>query len=476
MAHLQELDDTLDEIPSLPMGESAVGRDFLFVIFDCNRPLRGASRYALDSVDEVDIGRSERAAARYETRATAKLHVGLPSPFVSRPHARIRRTRDGWELIDLGSRNGSTVNGRRVTGAVPLRDGDLFECGRTILILRRRLEARISDPNAVEATATPRRRGLVTLIPALDRRHSALERIAGSRLSVLLLGESGTGKEVFARSVHERSGRTGEFVPVNCGGVPTSLFESMLFGHVKGAFSGAVRDERGLFRAAHGGTLFLDELGDMPPAAQAVLLRVLEDGRVYPVGSTRAFEADVRIVAATLRPMDDLVAKGEFRADLLARLSAFTHVLEPLRSRREDFGLIVGALLPDIAGAQAEAIEFTVDAALALLGHSWSLNIRELKQCLASALALSDEPIIRRGGLPRAFLSPAVAASGERSTRNSLLELIRAHRGNVAAVARQMQKDPAQVRRWIARERIDLDAIRRESAAAEDDDASARHT
>jgi DNA-binding NtrC family response regulator len=459
-------EDTLDESLPVSVGELAVRRDFLFVILDCDRPMRGASRYALDGVDEVEIGRSVGPSARPET--TGKLSVGLPSPFVSRPHARIRRTRDGWELTDLGSRNGSTVNGQRVTGAVLLRDGDLFECGRTILTIRRRLESHVGDARVVEATTTPQGRGLVTLLPTLDRKHSALERIARSRLSVLLLGESGTGKEVFARSIHERSGRTGDFVPVNCGGVPTSLFESILFGHVKGAFSGAVRDERGLFRAAHGGTLFLDELGDMPPAAQAVLLRVLEDGRVYPVGSTRAFEADVRVVAATLRPMGELVTKGEFRADLLARLSAFTHGLEPLRSRREDFGLIVGALLSDVAGAQAEAVRFTVDAALALLGHSWALNIRELKQCLASAIALSDEPIIRRGSLPGAILS-AAAAPGKRGIRDSLVDLIRAHHGNVAAVARQVQKDPAQVRRWIARERIDLGAIRRGKLGPDDD-------
>src|SRR5262249_24796529 len=154
---------------------------------------------------------------------------------------------------------------------------------------------------------------------------AALARIASMPIPVLLLGESGTGKEVLARAVHTLSGRSGAFVAVNCGGLSASLIESQLFGHVKGSFTGAGRDEPGLVRAADRGTLFLDEIGDLPLAAQAALLRVLQEREVVPVGGARPVAVDLRVVAATHRPLEKMAAKGDFRADLLARLSGYRH-------------------------------------------------------------------------------------------------------------------------------------------------------
>src|SRR5262249_27731601 len=164
-------------------------------------------------------------------------------------------------------------------------------------------------------------------------------------LSVLLFGETGTGKEVLAGAIHRTSARTGAFVAANCGALPAALVESQLFGHVRGAFTGAVRDGPGFVRAADRGTLFLDEIGDLAPPAQAALLRVLEEYEVVPVGTTRAVHVDVRVIAATHRPLDQMAERGEFRQDLYARLAGFVQRIPPLRERREDLGLLVGGVL-----------------------------------------------------------------------------------------------------------------------------------
>src|SRR5262249_4252107 len=160
-------------------------------------------------------------------------------------------------------------------------------------------------------------------------------------LSILLLGETGTGKEVLARSLHALSQRPGPFIAVNCGAIPENLVEGQLFGHVRGAFSGALKDEPGLVRAAQGGTLLLDEIGDLPASSQAALLRVLQESEVRPVGSTQTVKVDVRIIAATHRPLESLIKGNAFRHDLYARLAGFRFELAPLRKRKVDLGLLI---------------------------------------------------------------------------------------------------------------------------------------
>ena len=202
---------------------------------------------------------------------------------------------------------------------------------------------------------------------------------------------------------------------MNCGALPAALVESLLFGHVKGAFSGAARDEIGFVRSAEGGTLFLDEIGDLPPASQAALLRVLQEHEVIPVGATRATKVDVRVIAATHRPLETLSGGGggAFRSDLLARLRGYTHRLPPLCERAADLGVILADILVQVAGDRATRLTLTPEAARALLRYSWPLNIRELRQAMASAVALAVEDVIDLKHLPAELSAPPIPAAGE---------------------------------------------------------------
>ncbi len=218
----------------------------------------------------------ERNASRLPEGTTRKLELRLPGTTISKAHGRLLKNGDAWIFEDMGSRNGSFINGKRVTRAA-LRDRDFLEIGSVFLRYRTGL------PSSPAAAAdldlqTPETTRFVTLVPPLADQHDALGRIARTPITILLLGESGTGKEVLATGIHASSGRAGSFVAVNCGALAASLLESQLFGHVKGSFTGAIRDEPGYVRRADGGTLFLDEIGDLPQPAQATLLRVLEAG------------------------------------------------------------------------------------------------------------------------------------------------------------------------------------------------------
>jgi transcriptional regulator with GAF, ATPase, and Fis domain len=275
---------------------------------------------------------------------------------------------------------------------------------------------------------------------------------------VLLRGESGAGKEVLAAAVHRLSGRRGRFQPVNCGAIPPNLTESTLFGHRRGAFSGAVDDQPGLVRGADGGTLLLDEIGDLPLPAQAALLRVLQESELLPLGAARPVKVDLRVVAATNQDLEALAAEGRFRRDLLARLSGYVCHVPPLRERREDFSLIVAALMTKLGAADAT---FSADAARALLRYEWPLNVRELGKCLASAVALARGKRITSEHLPPLVNAAPPAPAVDNGRRDELIAQLRAHRGNVSAVARAMGKARAQVQRWLRRFRIDPVAFRR---------------
>jgi transcriptional regulator with GAF, ATPase, and Fis domain len=288
-------------------------------------------------------------------------------------------------------------------------------------------------------------------------------------IPVLLLGESGTGKEVLARVTHELSGRPGAFVAVNCGAIPPNLVESHLFGHQKGSFSGAVRDELGFVRSANGGTLFLDEIGDLPPASQAALLRVLQEGEVHPVGAARPVRVDVRVIAATHRSLDRMQDDGSFRRDLYARLSGFVVQVPPLRERKEDIGQLIGELLV----RSETTVRIRPDAASLLVRYDWPLNVRELSQCLSTAAALATDGLIKLEHLPPqvarqegpiSLLSvvegPASAGVRSRNTplspedealRADLVQRLEANGFNISAVAREMGKARQQVQRWVRR-------------------------
>jgi len=293
---------------------------------------------------------------------------------------------------------------------------------------------------------------------------AALPRIARSSLPVVVVGESGTGKELVARAVHALSQRSGPFQAVNCAAIPATLLESELFGARKGAFSGAAEDRPGLVRAADRGTLLLDEVADLPPPAQAALLRFLQESEVLPVGATRPVRVDVRVVAAAQSDLRSLVAEGTFRADLFARLDAFTVRLPPLRERREDLGLLVASLLRKLAPERCEEIRISPEAALALFRHSWPLNVRELEHSLAVALTVCDGAAIELEHLPegvRLGRTGLAADEDAEGFRDELLALLRRHRGNVAEVARAFGKGRMQIHRWARRYEIDLASFRR---------------
>lgn len=440
-------------------GNAVTRAPFLFCAMHCDAPLLGGARYGLTKVDEVVFSRGPEREHAFETSPDGRvLHVRVPGTFVSRTHARLVRAQSTWVLADAGSRNGTFLKGERISRAM-LADGDTFEIGRTMFVFRAGVAVTgdVGDHDVRGEISS-----LATLLPELEARHHHLAAVARSQLPVLLLGDSGAGKEVAARAVHDLSGRAGAFVAMNCAAIPRSLLESQLFGHAKGAFSGAVRDEPGHLRAADGGTLFLDELGDLPLESQAAFLRVLEDGAVVPVGTTRPIPVDVRFVAATNRPLAELVAQRAFREDLLARLSGFTHPLLPLRARIEDLGLLVAALLPRIAGPDAARVVFEPEAARLLFAHRWPLNVRELRHCLSSALVLAaGAPVSAAHVMPAlsAALGPTPSATGD-GLRERLVTALTEHQGNVAAVARVFGKAPTQIHRWMKQLALDVDAFR----------------
>lgn len=435
-------------------------RPHLFLVLEGRRPLAPPLRLSLAAVDEVVFGRgAERRVERDGRRAV----VRVDDAWMSSTHARLTRVLRRWVLEDVGSKNGSTVNGEPVTRA-SLDDGDLIELGQTFFLLRGSLPVAPADPELCDASALRAEApGLLTLIPELCREHQRLAAIARAGVPVLLTGETGAGKEVIARAIHAISGRPGDFVAVNCGALPATLVEGELFGHRKGAFSGATEDRPGLVRAADRGTLLLDEIGDLPPSAQAALLRVLQEREVLPVGGTRPIAVDLRVVAATHRPLEKMVEEGRFRADLHARLCGYRMTLWPLRARREDLGLLVGSLLSRVGAPSAR---LSARAARALLRYPYPGNVRELERALEAAVALSGGGVIQVEHLPeairRALEAPADAdAAEEQARKEQLAALLREHGGNVTAVAKAMGKARMQIQRWLKRYGLDPAAFRR---------------
>jgi two-component system response regulator AtoC len=231
---------------------------------------------------------------------------------------------------------------------------------------------------------------------AMARVAQLVSRIAPTRSSVLVLGETGTGKELVARAIHRASPRRGKlFVPINCAAIPGELLESELFGHVRGAFTGAHARRTGKFEAADGGTLFLDEIGDMPYPLQAKLLRVLQEGVVEPVGSNQRIPVDVRVVSSTHRDLEAAIREGRFREDLYYRLNVFRIELPPLRERPEDVALLARSFLAKFCRELGRPIPALSDEAVRLLeGHRWPGNVRELRNLMERAAVLADGPTI----------------------------------------------------------------------------------
>ena len=250
------------------------------------------------------------------------------------------------------------------------------------------------------ASALPSADGLVGRAPAFNAAVAAVQRVAPSMLPVLLLGESGTGKELFARAVHEASPRAhGPFVVVDCSGLTETLFESELFGYEKGAFTGANTRKPGLVETAKGGTLFLDEMGDVPLSMQVKLLRLIETSTFRRLGSVESQRADFRLVAATHRPLQEMLADGRFRQDLYYRISAFPIALPPLRERLDDIRLLVDSFLQR-GGLARHRLVLEPAAFAQLQAHHWPGNIRELRNVLDRARLYADDGVVRAEHLP----------------------------------------------------------------------------
>ncbi|HET9960074.1 MAG TPA: sigma 54-interacting transcriptional regulator, partial [Polyangiaceae bacterium] len=381
---------------------------------------------------------------------------------VSRVHARVAwDERQGcFRATDLNSTNGMRVNAVRKT-TMPLSSGDVLRVGDTVLVVSQ-------GPTMAELRAT-------------------VEQAARSTATLLITGETGVGKEVISRQIHAWSGRSGAFVPVNCGALPRDIAASELFGHAKGAFSGAASARRGVFHAAQGGTILLDEVGELPLELQPLLLRTLQEKAVRPVGTDHEQPIDVRVIAATNVKLDSAVAEGLFRADLYARLAQIPIELPPLRQRREE----VLALAATFATQASAQFAITADAAEALLLWSWPFNVRELENLIRRWCAMtqpgtplgleflhgvnpamtlpfqersaSQAPSSNSSSSARSPSNSGTPARNPLSDRTALEALLVSCEGNVSEVARRLNTTRAQVYRWM--DRLGLDASKTRSSS-----------
>ena len=309
------------------------------------------------------------------------LLLGLGAEVFARPfadermsarHAEIRLEDGGAFIRDLSSEGGTRVNGDALVGKRTLLPGDVVRTGDTLFVY-----APAAAVTLVEAASD-----LIGESAALVAVRRSIEAVASHKHTVVITGETGTGKEVVARVLHDRSGRAGPFMAVNCGAFAENLLPSDLFGHVRGAFTGAIAEQQGLFRAARGGTVLLDEVVEIPLSLQANLLRVLEMREVRPVGGSKDIAIDVRVVATSNRELMELVQERLFRSDLYSRLAQWTIRLPPLRERRDDIPSLTHSLL---ARCDAGGRALTVELAEALLLHDWPLNVRGLFNVLSIA-------------------------------------------------------------------------------------------
>jgi transcriptional regulator with PAS, ATPase and Fis domain len=316
--------------------------------------------------------------------------------------------------------------------------------------------ATLPDEALVEVDACPGR------APAMEVLRAGVVRAAVDPSPVLVIGETGTGKEFVARELHARSGRNGPLLSVNCAALSSQLVDSQLFGHVKGAFTGATTDAPGMFRGADGGTLFLDEIGELPLDLQPKLLRALQEGEVQPVGGSKVVKVDVRVVAATNRELVKAVDAGTFRRDLYARLSLWELRLPALRQRRGDLFDWIDRMHRQWLvrrDEQGALLQFDPEVAEVLLLHEWPSNLREVDR-LVHTLATSapEGELIGRGDLPEWFVHGDSASSSESvvqakkqpvPTRDEFTEVFEKLSGNVRALAKHFDRDRRQIYRWI---------------------------
>ncbi|HHR5701331.1 TPA: two-component system response regulator GlrR [Klebsiella michiganensis] len=306
------------------------------------------------------------------------------------------------------------------------------------------------------------RQAIVTRSPLMERLLEQAGMVAQSDVSVLINGQSGTGKEIVAQAIHNASPRRDKpFVAINCGALPEQLLESELFGHARGAFTGAVSNREGLFQAAEGGTLFLDEIGDMPVALQVKLLRVLQERKVRPLGSNRDIDIDVRIISATHRDLPKAMARGEFREDLFYRLNVVNLKIPPLAERTEDIPLLANHLLRQSADRHKPFVRaFSTDAMKRLMAAKWPGNVRQLVNVIEQCVALTSSPVISDALVEQALEGentalPTFVEARNQFELNYLRKLLQITKGNVTHAARMAGRNRTEFYKLLSRHELD---------------------
>ena len=312
------------------------------------------------------------------------------------------------------------------------------------------------------ATDEAWRQAIVTRSPLMLRLLEQAGMVAQSDVSVLINGQSGTGKEIVAQAIHNASPRHDKpFVAINCGALPEQLLESELFGHARGAFTGAVSNREGLFQAAEGGTLFLDEIGDMPVALQVKLLRVLQERKVRPLGSNRDIEINVRIISATHRDLPKAIARGEFREDLFYRLNVVNLKIPPLSERTEDIPLLANHLLRQSADRHKPFVRaFSSDAMKRLMAAKWPGNVRQLVNVIEQCVALTSSPVIGDALVEQALEGentalPTFVEARNQFELNYLRKLLQITKGNVTHAARMAGRNRTEFYKLLSRHELD---------------------
>lgn len=426
MARDSELRSSDDGAPTLELSEPSSGGPWQLVI---------ASPSGARSVPLI-TGRPLILGSR------AGVDVVIEDRTVSGKHVSVLPQAGGILIEDLGSRNGVFVGGARVRRAMLTRERSRFVIGRTSVALEGRCEA--SGRGAMAMVP-----GLIGNSGSMRRLAADIARVAVLDAPVLLLGESGTGKDVVARAIHALSGRRGRYVPLNAGALGEALADSELFGHCRGAFTGAVQARTGAFEQADRGTLFLDEVADLAPSIQVKLLRAVEDGEIRPLGGTTATKVRARVLAATWAPLEQRIEAGAFRADLYHRISTFVLRIPPLRHRKSDIPALSRALL-DGRREELGDRELSAGALERLESYSFPGNVRELFSIVYRAAALSSGPEISAADIEASL--PLAAVGEGRPIRLDARHLLDAHNGNVSAAARSARVARSTFRSWLKRQ------------------------
>jgi len=419
----------------------------LFVLGSCGESARTVVRLN----GELTIGRGRLPAAAVHD-ADAKV-IGLSDSLLSRRHLRIQTFAGGYQVEDLDSTNGSLIDGHPVDRPRALSDGSIVLFGNHVGVFRR---ASVAALAALEEERAQPFGPVATTSPSFALTLAKLRRLAPTDEDLLFVGETGVGKEIYSQAVHAASGRKGPFMAINCAAIPAELVESELFGYVRGAHSTATQAKQGLIEQAEGGTLLLDELGDMRPSLQGKMFRFLQDRLLLPLGATSPRPVDVRVLAATSK-LGDAV-----RADLRARLGSDPIEIPPLRDRVED----IGALAAHFGGQALRGMEPSAFRALHL--YAWPLNVRELASAITRAVAIAGDGPIELEHLPKAVAeslkrgAPISARRRYRTapTRLELETLLRDQGGNVAAVAKALDRQWGVVKRMLRRYGLSAERFR----------------